>query len=85
MESDKGRLFSGVWRYPEKTVAKKYIAMLNDVFDNSDDGYIGWNWHKDYELNDEFWIDIETHSRKFVNFVVNEIERVRKETKGIKL
>ena len=44
--------------------------MLNDVFDNSDDGYIGWNWHKDYELNDEFWIDIETHSRKFVNFVV---------------
>jgi hypothetical protein len=85
MESNKGRLFSGVWRYPEKTVAKKYIAMLNDVFDNSDDGYIGWNWHKDYELNDEFWIDIETHSRKFIHFVVNEIERVRKETKGIKL
>ena len=29
--------------------------------------------------------DLETHSRKFVNFVVNEIERVRKETKGISL
>lgn len=87
MESDKNswELFSGVWRNPEKKVAKKYITMLTDVFDNSDDGYIGWNWHKDYQINDEFWIDIETHSRKFVNFIVDEIERVRKETKEIKL
>ena len=85
MESDKGRLFSGVWRDPDKKVAKKNITMLRSIFDNSDDGYIGWNWHKDYELNDDFWIDLETHSRKFVNFVVNEIERVRKETKGISL
>ena len=85
MESDKGGLFSGVWRDPDKKVAKKYITMLSEVFDNSDDGYIGWNWHKDYELNDKFWIDIETYSRKFVNFIVSEIERVRKETKEIKL
>ncbi len=87
MESDKNILFSGIWRNPEKKVAKKYIAMLNvnDVFENSDDGYIGWNWHKDYELNDDFWLEIETHSRRFVNFIINEIERVRKETKGIKL
>lgn len=85
MESDKGELFSGVWRNPEKKVAKKYINMLSKVFDNSDDGYIGWNRHKDYQLDDKFWIEIETHSRRFVNFVVNEIERVRKETKGIKL
>jgi hypothetical protein len=85
MESDEEGLYSGVWRNPEKKVAKKCITMLSEVFDNSDDGYIGWNWHKDYELNDKFWIDIETHSRKFVNFIVNEIERVRKETKGIKL
>lgn len=85
MESDKGRLFSGVWCNPEKTVAKKYITMLSDVYGNSNDGYIGWNWHKDYQITDEFWINIETHSRKFVNFIVNEIERVRKETKEIKL
>lgn len=87
MESDKNswELYSGVWRNPEKKIAKKYITMLTDVFDNSDDGYIGWNWHKDYQINDEFWIDIETNSRKFVNFIVSEIERVRKKTKGIKL
>jgi len=85
MESDKGGLFSGVWRDPDKKVAKKNIAMLNGVFENSDDGYIGWNLHKDYELNDAFWLEIENHSRRFVNFIINEIERVRKETKGIKL
>ena len=85
MESDKGGLFSGVWRDPEKKVAKKNITMLRSIFDNSDDGYIGWNRHKDYELNDDFWIQIETHSIKFVNFIINEIERVRKETKGISL
>lgn len=87
MESDKNslELFSGIWRNPEKKVAKKYISMLNDVYDYSDDGYIGWNWHKDYELGDEFWLMLESHSTKFVNFIVNEIERVRKETKNIKL
>ena len=87
MESDKNslELFSGVWRNPEKKVAKKYISMLNDVFDHSDDGYIGWNWHKDYELGDDFWLMLESHPTKFVNFIVNEIERVRKETKNIQL
>ena len=59
--------------------------MLDDIFDESDDGYIGWNWHKDYELNDDFWLMLESHPTKFVNFIVNEIERVRKETKDIKL
>ena len=85
MESDKNKLLSGVWRNPKKKVAKKYIAMLDDIFDESDDGYIGWNWHKDYELNDDFWLMLESHPTKFVNFIVNEIERVRKETKDIKL
>lgn len=85
IESDKNKLFSGVWRNPEKKIAKKYISMLNDVFDHSDDGYIGWNWHKDYELGDDFWLMLESHPTKFVNFIVNEIERVRKETKDIKL
>ena len=89
MEDDEDKdgtfLMSGVWCDPEKKVAKKYKAMLSTLFNHFDDEYIGWNWHKDYELTDEFWIDIENHSRKFVNFIVNEIERVRKETKGIKL
>lgn len=86
MESENRRLFSGVWRNPEKKVAKKYIAMLNDVFDQSEeDGYIGWNWHNGYELNDDFWVKIESNPTKFVNFIVNEIERVRKETKNINL
>jgi predicted XRE-type DNA-binding protein len=87
MKSNKNswELFSGIWRDPDKKVAKKYIAMLSDVFDHSDVGYIGWNWHKDYQLNDDFWINIENHSRKFVNFIVNEIERVRMGTKDIKL
>ena len=87
MESDKNslELFSGVWRNPEKKLAKKYISMLNDVFEHSDDGYIGWNWHKDNELGDDFWLMLESHPTKFVNYIVNEIERVRKETKNIKL
>ena len=89
MEDDEDKdgtfLMSGVWCDQEKKVAKKYKAMLSTLFNHFDDEYIGWNWHKDYELTDEFWIDIENHSRKFVNFIVNEIERVRKETKGIKL
>ena len=84
MESDHF-LFSGIWRNPKEKVAKKYITMLNDCFDNSDDDYLGWNWHKEYELNDAFWIHIESHSTKFVNFIVNEIERVREATKDMRL
>ena len=79
-------LYSGIKRAPDTKVAKKYIALLNDVFDNSDDDeYIGWNDHNEYVINDDFWINIENHSRKFVNFIVNEIERVRMGTKDIKL
>ncbi len=81
MQSDNEGLFSGVWRNPDKKVAKKYITMLSGIFNNSHDDYIGWNRHEDYQINDEFWINIENHSRKFVNIIVNEIERVRKETK----
>ena len=85
MQSDEEGLFSGVLRNPDKRVAKKYIDMISGFFDNSNIDYIGWNRHEDYQINDGFWIDIENHSRKFVNFIVNEIEWVRKETKGIKL
>lgn len=87
LQSDKisRELFSGIRLYPDKKVAKKYITLLNDVYYNLAEEFIGWNWHKDYQINDEFWLSIENHSRRFVNFIVNEIERVRKETKGIKL
>ena len=85
MESYHSVLISGVRRNPKEKVAKKYITMLNDFYDNSDDDYLGWNWHKEYELNDAFWIDIESHSTKFVNFIVNEIERVREATIDMRL
>lgn len=86
MQSDKNsKLFSGIRLYPDKKVAKKYITLLNDVYANLAEEYIGWNWHKEYELSDDFWLEIENHSRRFVNFIVNEIKRVRMETKGFNL
>ncbi len=78
-------LFSGILRDTEKTIAKKYLSKMGDVYENQDDNYIGWNWHEEYELNDDFWVNIEAHSTKFVNFIVNEIERVREATKEMKL
>ena len=87
LQSDKNswELFSGIRLYPDKKVAKKYITLLNDVYANLAEEYIGWNWHKEYKLSDDFWLEIENHSRRFVNFIVNEIERVRMETKGFNL
>lgn len=86
LQSDKNsKLFSGIRLYPDKKVAKKYITLLNDVYANLAEEYIGWNWHKEYELSDDFWLEIGNHSRRFVNFIVNEIERVRMETKGFNL
>lgn len=87
MENEDTKLFSGIWRNPKERVYKKDIAMLKDVYNESvgDYGYIGWNWHDDYELNDEFWINLEVHSVKFVNFIISEIERVKEATRNIKL
>ncbi len=87
LQSDKNswELFSGIRLYPDKKVAKKYITLLNDVYANLAEEYIGWNWHKEYKLSDDFWLEIENHSRRFVNFIVNEIERVRMETKEFNL
>ena len=61
--------------------------MLKDVYNESDGdyNYIGWDWHDDYELNDEFWINLEVHSVKFVNFIISEIEWVKEATRNIKL
>lgn len=79
-------LWSGIWNDPENKVAKKYKSMLNDVYEKSDvEGWIGWNRHKEYELNDAFWISFEAHPTKFVNFIINEIERVVEATKDMKL
>ena len=78
--------YSGIYNDPEHKVAKKYKDMISDIYDKSDaDGWIGWTRHKDYKLNDEFWINFVAHPTKFVNFIVNEIESVRKETKNMKL
>jgi hypothetical protein len=85
MESDQQSLFSGIWRNPKMSVPKKYIAMVKKVYDHSDKGYIGWNWFNDYELDDDFWINLELNPTIFVNFIISEIERVKEATKGIKL
>jgi len=86
MEIEKGKLYSGIWCDVTKKVEKKHITSLKEVYDNiTDKGYIGWDWFGDYELNDEFWINLESHSTKFVNSIVNELERVIEATKGMKL
>ncbi|MFC2582192.1 MAG: hypothetical protein ACFNYJ_08915, partial [Segatella oris] len=87
MENEDTKLFSGIWRNPKERVYKKDIAMLKDVYNESDGdyNYIGWGWHDKYELNDEFWINLEVHSVKFVNFIIKEIERVKEATRNIKL
>ena len=85
-DSKNNRFFTGVWCNIEKSVAKKYVSMMNEVYDNTnEDGYIGWSWFGDYQLDDEFWINLESHSTKFVNSIVNELERLREATKGMKL
>ena len=59
---------------------------MNEVYDyTNEDRYIGNSWFGDYQLDDEFWINLESHSTKFVNSIVNELERVREATKGMKL
>ncbi len=79
-------LWSGIWNNPENKVAKKYKSLLNNVYEKYDvEGWIGWNRHKEYKLNDAFWISFEAHPTKFVNFIINEIERVVEATKDMKL
>ena len=86
MESERNKLYSGVWCDPDNKVAKKYVSMMKIVFDKTNEkGYIGWDWFEDYKLNDDFWINLESHSTKFINSIVNELERVREATKEMKL
>lgn len=85
-DSRNNRFFTGVWCDRDKKVAKKYVSMMNEVYDKTnEDDYIGWSWFGDYQLDDEFWIYLELHSIKLVNSIVNELERVREATKGMKL
>ena len=85
-ENESNKLFFGIWKDPQKTIAKKYIKKLEYVFDNvQDEGYIGWEWFGEYELNDEFWLNIETHSTKFVNAIVRDLERIRENTEELNL
>lgn len=85
IEEEKFRLFWGIWEDPEKNVAPKYKSKLSDVYEKiQESGYIAWYW-MNKELNDDFWIELEKHSAKFVNMVVTEIERVRAATNNMKL
>ena len=91
MESDQQSLFSGIWRNPKMSVEEESITMLKEAkvypeeYINRNQGYIGWDKHNDYELDDDFWINLELNPTTFVNFIISEIERVKEATKGIKL
>ena len=85
IENQDSHLFWGIWEDPEKKVAQKYKSMLSDVYEyKQESGYIAWDWMKE-EYNDDFWIELEKHSAKFVNIVVAEIERVRAATNNMNL
>lgn len=85
IENQNSDLFWGIWEDLDKKVAQKYKSMLSDVYENiKESEYIAWDWMYK-ELNDDFWIELEKHSAKFVNIVVAEIERVRAATNNMNL
>lgn len=79
-------LFTSVRRKSGEKIAKKYSQKVSKLFNNDeDDENLGWDNHDQYELNDDFWLNIESHPVKFVNFIVREIEWIRDATDGIQL
>lgn len=85
IEDENSRLFWGIWEDREKKVAQKYKSILSDTYANIEEsGYIAWDW-MNKKLDDDFWIELEKHSTKFVNIVVAEIERVRAVTNNMNL
>lgn len=85
IEQGSSGLYWGIWEDREKKVAPEYKLMLSDVYKNIEEsGYIAWDW-MNIEYNENFWIELEKHSAKFVNIVVAEIERVRAATNNMNL
>lgn len=83
-EFENGRLYSGLRILDGKSITKKYLSLLNDVYEKQEQEWAGWKWHNT-ELNDEFWKKVEEHPIKVVNYIVSELEQVRDVTKGMNL
>lgn len=81
---DNNRLYSGLRILEGKSIAKKYLSLLNDVYEKQEQDWAGWKWHNT-ELNDEFWKEVEEHPIKVVNSIVSELEQVRDATKEMNL
>ena len=86
IQSENGRLYSGIHILEGKTIADRHLKKIigDQIFPKQNRNWAGWQWHE-YNLNDEFWEEIEVHHNKFVNFIVSEIERVREATKEMNL
>ncbi len=81
---DKDRLYTGLCILEGKSIAKKYLSLLNEVYEKQDQWWAGWKWHNSV-LNDEFWKEVEDHPAKIVNTIVSELEHIREATKGMNL
>ena len=86
IQSENGRLYSGIHILEGKTIADRHLKKIigDQIFPKQNRNWAGWQWNE-YNLNDEFWEEIEVHHNKFVNFIVSEIERVREATKEMNL
>lgn len=78
------RLYTGLCILEGKTIAKKYLSSLNNVYDKQDQNWAGWKWHNT-SLDDEYWKEVEEHPTKIVNYIVAEMEHVREAAKGMNL
>lgn len=86
MESEKDSLYYGIWKNPEKKIAQKYLSKMPEVYPRQEsEGYIAWDYWENKSFDDEFWENLESHSIKFVNQIITEIERVREATKNMNL
>lgn len=83
-EFENDRLYSGLCVLEGKTIAKKYLSLLNNVYEKQNQFWAGWKWH-DTSLDDEYWKEVEEHPTKIVNSIVAELEHVREATKGMNL
>lgn len=83
-EFENDRLYTGLYILKGKTIAKKYLSSLNNVYDKKEQNWAGWKWHNIY-LNDEFWKKVEEHPTKIVNSIVSKLENIRETTKGMNL
>ena len=81
---DKDRLYTGLCILEGKSIAKKYLSLLSEVYEKQDQWWAGWKWHNSV-LNDEFWKEVEDHPAKIVNTIVSELEHIREATKGMNL